>query len=130
MSESERSMHLNATPEIFIRAKKLRAKMTISEKILWEKLKDRQIFQEKFRRQHPILKFILDFYCHEVRLGVEIDGKQHNQKFQKYYDEDRTQNLKINGVKVIRFTNDQIKNSLDQVIDEIHSQIRIIREES
>ena len=67
------NMHLNASPEIFVYAKKLRLSMTESEQILWEILKNKKFSGLKFRRQHPILKYILDFYCHSEKLGIELD---------------------------------------------------------
>mgnify|MGYP006298791947 CR=1 FL=1 len=79
----ERSMFYNARPEIFQRAKMLRKNMTVTEKLLWEKLRNKQL-GVRFKPQHPIGRFIVDFYCHQSKLVVEVDGEIHDQ--QKEYD--------------------------------------------
>jgi very-short-patch-repair endonuclease len=71
MEELDKNMYFKATPEKMEIAKNLRNNMTYSEKLLWEKLKGKQICGLRFRRQHPIDLFIVDFYCHKVRLVVE-----------------------------------------------------------
>jgi hypothetical protein len=73
MNELDKIMYFKATPGILENARRLRENMTDYEKLLWEKLKRKQICGLRFRRQHPIDIFIADFYCHEVRLVVEID---------------------------------------------------------
>ena len=75
MVEIEKSMYFGAKPITFEAARILRKNMTFHEKLLWEKLKLKQICGKRFRRQHPIDFFIVDFYCHEARLVVEIDGE-------------------------------------------------------
>jgi very-short-patch-repair endonuclease len=101
----------------------LRKNMTLAELILWKKLKDRKIFNTKFRRQHPVDIFIVDFYCHEYKLAIEIDGEIHKDEEINKYDLGRTYELKKFGIKVIRFTNDQIVFNIDQVITRIHGVI-------
>ena len=88
MEEIKKSMYYGAKPETFSAAKILRENMTICEKLLWEKLSRKQISGLRFRRQHPIDFFIVDFYCHEARLVIEIDGEIHQQ--QKEYDDGRS----------------------------------------
>jgi len=95
----------------------LRKEITIAEKLLWNKLRNKQLEGLKFRRQHPIDIFIADFYCHEKKLIVEVDGEIH--KYQKEYDEGRTSELEAYGVTVIRFTNDEVINNIKQVIKRI-----------
>jgi very-short-patch-repair endonuclease len=73
MNELDKIMYFKATPGILENARRLRENMTDYENLLWEKLKRKQICGLRFRRQHPIDIFIADFYCHEVRLVVEID---------------------------------------------------------
>ncbi len=109
------NMYLGASPEIFRRARLLRKNMTKAEKLLWNELKDRKLGGYKFRAQHPILKFVLDFYCHSCKLGIEIDGEVHNSKPQSLYDEDRTDNLNNYNIKVIRFKNEDIYYNIDSV---------------
>ena len=70
----ERPMHGNAAQSIFSNARNLRKELTEVEEIMWSVLKNRRLGNLKFRRQHPIDSFILDFYCHEVRLAIDLDG--------------------------------------------------------
>jgi very-short-patch-repair endonuclease len=79
MEELEKTMYFRAKSDILEAARILRKSMTIPEKLLWDKLKEKQIYGLRFRRQHPIEFFIADFYCHQIRLVVEIDGEIHNQ---------------------------------------------------
>ena len=97
----------------------LRKNMTLAELILWKKLKDKKIFKSKFRRQHPVDIFIVDFYCHEYNLAIEIDGEIHNNVETKEYDLGRTAELKKYGISVLRFTNDQVIFNLDFVVTRI-----------
>ena len=101
----------------------LRRNMTLTELILWKKLKDKKIFKVKFRRQHPINIFIADFYCHELKLAIEIDGEVHNNKELTDYDLGREAELKKFGIKVIRFTNEQVLFNIDLVISQIQETI-------
>jgi very-short-patch-repair endonuclease len=70
-------MHQKAAPHIFVNAKKLCAQKTPAEIVLWEALKDKQLSGFRFRKQHPIDEYILDFYCPSARLAVELDGEYH-----------------------------------------------------
>lgn len=112
-------MHLKASGLIFRYASKLRQNETPAEKLLWEKIKDRQIEGEKFRRQHPLKKFALDFYCYRLRLGIELDGKQHLIPEIKFYDQDRSEILEEYGIYILRFTNQEVFNDMDRVIETI-----------
>ena len=94
----------------------LRMNMTKAELILWDKLRDKRIFKSKFRRQHPIDIFIVDFYCHEYKLVIEIDGEIHNNEENSKYDDSRMAELQKLGIFVLRFTNDQVIYKLDEVI--------------
>ena len=105
-------------------AKFLRKKMTPYEKILWQQLRNKNIFGVKFRRQHPVLFFIADFYCHEVRLVIEVDGPIHLSRERKEWDQNRTGELERFGIKVIRFTNQEIKLNTGQVINKIREEIK------
>ncbi len=113
------NMFYNAKPKIFERAKSLRENMTLSEQVLWNRLKNKQILGFRFRTQHPIDIFIADFYCHSLKLIIEIDGKIHLKKDIKEYDENREAELKKYEIEVIRFSNDEVLNSLDEVINKI-----------
>ena len=117
------SMYYGADSDTLRAAHILRRSMTKAEAVLWKKLKGRKLFPTKFRRQHPIIIFIVDFYCHEYRLVIEVDGDIHNDEIVNEYDLGRTEVLNKFGLKVIRFTNDQILYSIDSVINEILQEI-------
>ncbi len=102
----------------------LRRNMTLAELILWKKLKDKKIVSAKFRRQHPINMFIVDFYCHEHKLVIEVDGEIHCSQESTDYDLGRTSELNNFGIQVIRFTNDQVIYNLDWVIEKINKALR------
>lgn len=110
------SMFYNAKPHIFEKAKVLRNNMTASELKLWDCLKGKQIFGLRFRPQHPIDIFIADFYCHPIKLVIEVDGGIHKSVNQNEYDIGREAELNYWGIKVIRFTNEQIDNDIQHVI--------------
>jgi len=112
-------LHAGAEPHQFKYARELRREMTRAEKVLWEKLRARRFLNLKFRRQHPILEFIADFYCHELKLIVEADGKYHEENDAKYYDSERTKELIGYGYSVIRFSNEEIINEIDNVLRQL-----------
>jgi len=116
-------MHKNASPFIFERAKNLRERETKSEKHLWEYLKKKKLEGFKFRRQHPISKYILDFYCHEKKLVIELDGSYHETKEQQLKDIKRTKALKEMGLKVIRFKNKEVLENTEFVLWEIRNKL-------
>lgn len=120
--ELNKSIYYGAVPATFQKARLLRKKMTPEELILWEKLKGKQIYNTRFRRQHPINKFIADFYCHAVKLVVELDGEIHLQ--QKEYDKERTLILKEFGIDVIRFSNLEIIRNIDIVVVQIENRVK------
>jgi very-short-patch-repair endonuclease len=84
---------------------------------LWDRLRNRQLAGLKFRRQHPIDRSIVDFYCAEKRLIIEVDGGIHNQTIQE--DLERTKVLQDRGYKVIRIQNHDIEKNIDQVLNTI-----------
>jgi very-short-patch-repair endonuclease len=112
-------LHLNAGDEVFRKAHDLRHRMTDAEKLLWDKIKNRKLQGLKFRRQHPIHYYIGDFYCHEKRLIVEVDGGIHLDAAVKEHDVNRTAEFDRLGITVIRFTNEQIFEHLEHVLNEI-----------
>jgi very-short-patch-repair endonuclease len=116
MEPIERPYFYGASPEIFERAKALRCNMTEAEKALWEKLRRRQIKGLKFHRQHPISKFIVDFYCHERSLVIEIDGEVHNNTEAVERDKGREYELQKLGLKVIRFNNQEVIGNIELVV--------------
>jgi very-short-patch-repair endonuclease len=112
-------LHLNADEETFRQAHSLRRKMTEAEKRLWNELKNRKLNGLKFRRQHPLRWYIADFYCHERRLVIELDGEIHEKNSIKENDQNRSAELDRLGIIIIRFKNEQILNSLSEVLNEI-----------
>jgi len=107
-----------------MRARLLRKSMTRAEKVLWEKLRRKQLEGIRFRRQHPINIFIVDFYCHQANLVIEIDGGIHNETDQLERDENRTCELENFGLKVIRFTNEEVINQTEKVLIEIMQELK------
>ncbi|MCX6305355.1 MAG: endonuclease domain-containing protein [Bacteroidetes bacterium] len=101
-------LHLKAKDEVFRKAHDLRHSMTDAEKLLWDKVRNRKLQGLKFRRQHTIHYYVADFYCHEKRLIVEVDGGIHLETAVKEHDVNRTAELYRLGIMVIRFTNEQI----------------------
>ena len=114
-------------PDAINKARYLRKEETETEKILWEKLRNKKL-GIKFRRQHPIEKFILDFYAPSINLAIELDGGDHIQN--KEYDILRTSHLKTKRVHVIRFWNTEIENNLNVVIDKIREAIKSLKHPS
>ena len=105
-------------PLILQLAREMRHPQTPTKAILWHALRDRNLGY-KFRRQHPIDCFVIDFYCAQARLCIEIDGSSHFEPTQKEYDAARTVWLEQLGYKVIRFTNEEVRHQLHAVIEEI-----------
>ena len=100
------------------KAKEMRENMTEAETVLWEALKSKHI-GDKFRRQHIIGNFIVDFVCLSKRLVIEVDGGYHTDDTQQGLDEGRAEELKQLGFEVIRFTNEEVLNNLDKVVHQI-----------
>ena len=101
-------------------ARELRKNQTEAEELLWQLLRNRQVNNLKFRRQHPLkVGFILDFYCAEAKLGIEVDGAYHNQNEQQKYDAERTKIIGEYDIRIIRFTNEQVLQNTEQVIKDI-----------
>ncbi|MDJ0567924.1 MAG: DUF559 domain-containing protein [Pleurocapsa sp. MO_192.B19] len=107
------------TPKIEQAARRLRKNMTPAEKQLWEALRNKQLDGLKFRRQHPVGNFILDFYCPACKLVIEVDGKIHDRPSQINRDNARTAKLMEYGYTVLRFRNEQVMKDLPQVLAEI-----------
>ena len=95
-------------------AKTLRQTMTPEEQVLWYLLRNRRFADYKFRRQHPVGPFILDFACYQPQLAIELDGGQHDENHR--YDERRTQWLEGRGWKVLRFWNNELSENTEGVL--------------
>ena len=117
-------LHKNAAGKQFQYARENRQKPTDAEAFLWEKLRNRRLDGFKFRRQHPVKNFILDFYCHEGKLGIELDGSYHAELDQYEYDEGRTFELQELGITILRFSNDDVMYGMEETVDKILSYLK------
>jgi very-short-patch-repair endonuclease len=104
---------------LFKLAGDLRHSMTESERKLWESLRNRKLSGFKFRRQHPFYEIILDFYCQEAGLSIEVDGTIHKDDYQKERDKERTFILNKFGIQELRFSNWEVENQIEKVLDKI-----------
>ena len=118
----EKKMFLKASNLIFENAKALRYSPTHAELVLWGYLKQRPL-SFKFRRQHPIAQFIADFYCHELKLIIEVDGSVHADKEVIAKDIERQTFLEKKGIHFLRFTNNDIEKHLESVINKIENHL-------
>lgn len=98
-------------------ARELRLTLTPAERLLWNELRDRQLGGLKFRRQHPVGPYVLDFYCATAKLGVEVDGEIHAALTE--YDADRTAHMERYGYRVLRFTNEEVLAHPERVLSRI-----------
>ena len=119
-------MYYGATPNTFDKAKLLRNNMTEAEKILWDLLKNRSVFKVRFRRQHPIGIFIVDFYCHEYKLAIEIDGEIHLKNEVIEYDDGRSHDIEKYGIKILRYTNNEVFTDPKKIINEILKTMKVL----
>lgn len=101
------------------RRQDLRNSATEGEQKLWFALRKRNLGGYKFRRQYGVGKYIVDFYCPERRLIVEVDGGQHYEQSQQEYDEERTAFLKTHDIRVVRVTNAEVMNKMEAVLEKI-----------
>lgn len=115
----ERNMFYGAKKNIFLRAVMLRKNMTEAEKILWKELRKRDVFKARWKRQHPIDIFIVDFYCHEYKLVIELDGEIHLREDVQEHDNGREYEIEKFGITILRFTKKEIYEDLALVKDRI-----------
>jgi very-short-patch-repair endonuclease len=106
------------------RRQELRNKPTEAEAHLWKIIQHSKLEGRKFRRQHSVGYYILDFYCPEERLAIEIDGDSHEKNESKQYDVSRTKFLESIGIKVLRLRNKEVLNSIECVIKEIQKNLK------
>ena len=131
LNKKEKIMMILATKLARQLARDLRQNHTGAEKMLWEKLRNRRFRNLKFLRQHPIYYkfdnqrkfFIADFYCHEIKLVIEIDGKIHNKQIA--YDQIRTEIINLKKINVIRFTNEEIYQNINLVLKKLNKDIQM-----
>ena len=115
---SENTMFYGAKSDIFENAKLLRKNQTPAEKKLWSYLNKNKLGY-KFRRQHPIATYIVDFYCHKLKLVIEVDGAYHLDEDQKSQDDIRTSELEQLGLVVVRFSNEEVFSDIEKVFNRI-----------
>jgi len=102
-------------------AKMLRQDQTIPEILVWSVLKNNQFRGLKFRRQHVIDKYVVDFYCHELKLAIELDGKSH--RYQQEYDESRQADIEAKGIRFVRIKNYEIRNNIEVLYQRLNAVI-------
>ena len=105
-------------------ARSLRKEMTDAEQTLWYCLRRKQLGGFRFRRQHPFDRYVLDFYCCEVKLAVELDGGQHNHPEVRARDEERSAFLSTHGIRVVRFWNHDVFDNLEGVLAAIYGAVK------
>jgi very-short-patch-repair endonuclease len=113
--------HLPYNPQLVVRAKQFRQNPTPAEKKLWQEYL--RNFKFRILRQRPIDRFIVDFYCAALKLVIEIDGDSHFTEEGKEYDQERTKVLEGHGLRVVRFTNEEVMNCFESVCGEIENLI-------
>jgi very-short-patch-repair endonuclease len=114
-------LHKGSTASTYHHARALRKEQTEAEQKLWTSLRNRQLNGRKFRRQHAIADYVLDFYCNECKLAIELDGNYHNQNDSKEYDLARTTLLNQYGITVIRFWNEEVIKETEKVLEKIRA---------
>ena len=117
------NMFYGAQPILFEFAKQMRNNPTEAEDLLWHQLSKGGLNGIRFRRQHPVLYFIADFYCHKAKLIIEVDGGYHILEEQFEYDKNRDSELNELGLKVIRFTNEQVLLDIENTVKVISQEV-------
>src|SRR3989338_3200 len=105
------------------RKRKLRSEMTRAENQLWLRLRGRQFGNLKFRRQHGIGSYIVDFYCPERSFVIEVDGDVHAESYQKLKDQEREEDLMSLGAQVVRYTNEEVLCNMDGVLEDLRCRL-------
>ena len=117
-----RPINVNNLPELRTFRTKLRKKMTPAEAAFWKIVRNSNLGGRKFRRQHSVGKYVLDFYCPAELLGVELDGEGHYNAFREIRDAERKRFLRYFGIKVIRFENKMVFEETAWVVERIRSE--------
>ncbi|RFS36119.1 endonuclease domain-containing protein [Acinetobacter sp. SWAC5] len=114
-------MNNKLDPQLLMFAKSMRHTATDAEQLMWQLLRAKRFMNLKFRRQHVIKPYIVDFYCHEIGLVIELDGSQHNTEDGKEYDAERTKFLEALGLTVVRYWNHDVLERTDVVLEHLWS---------
>lgn len=123
MKYVKKTMHMGAKASTFRNAAFLRKNPTKAEEILWERLRNNQIEGVHFRRQHPFHKYVPDFYANAIKLVIELDGDIHEEKSVKFTDEEREFNLRLYGLFIRRYSNDEVYKYEDDVVEDIRQAV-------
>ena len=119
---NDRRMFYGANSEVFRKAYLLRSRETEVEKLLWNRLNKNQLGC-RFKRQHPIANYVADFYCHKAKTVIELDGQYHSRKMQKAKDLLRETLIKELGLSILRFSDQQVIENIDEVVYKIRMHI-------
>jgi len=106
-------------PQLLEFAKSMRHTATNAEHLMWQLLRAKRFMNLKFRRQHVIAPYIVDFYCHEIGLVIELDGSQHGTDDAMEYDAERTKFLEALGLTVVRYWNSDVLGRVDVVLEDL-----------
>ena len=106
-------------PQLLEFAKTMRSNATDAENLMWQVLRGKRFMNLKFRRQHVIAPYIVDFYCHEIGLVIELDGSQHGTDDAIEYDAERTKFLEVLGLTVVRYWNHDVLSRTDVVLEDL-----------
>ncbi|RZG78554.1 endonuclease domain-containing protein [Acinetobacter sp. WCHAc060033] len=112
-------MNNKLDPQLLIFAKSMRHTATDAENLMWQFLRNKHFMDLKFRRQHVIAPYIVDFFCHELGLVIELDGSQHNMDDGKEYDAERTLFLEALDLKVVRYWNHDVLGNTEVVLEHL-----------
>lgn len=103
--------------------RQLRRRSTLAEKLLWRNLRNRGLAGFKFRRQYSVGYFVLDFYCPELKLAIEVDGYSHESEAAKKYDAERQEIIEVYGVRFLRITDEEVYENLEKILEKINREI-------
>ena len=117
-------------PDILEFARNLRKNQTDAEQLLWQLLRGRRFLGLKFRRQHPVKPYVLDFFCHEMKLAVEVDGGQHNEAEHRCKDAQRTAYLADQGITVVRYWADTVLKDTSAVLQDLYEKVQQLKSAS
>ena len=106
----------------------LRKTETSTERMLWKRLRGKQLDGYRFRQQHGFGPYVMDFYCPPIRICIELDGGVHDEEKIKIKDEERTEFLKQNKIHVLRFRNEEVEQDIENVLERIRDYIRSINQ--
>ncbi len=104
----------------------LRSRLSKAEAVMWMYLSRKQVLGYKFRRQYGVDQYVIDFYCPELKLAIEIDGESHIHQGAEEYDYFREEHIKTYGIRFLRFTNDEVLKGLQGVIEKIENEIVLL----